>query len=149
MPDDALDERVTRMIIRSDPVAVRDALQTLFDTLLLRSLTADDRGTAELVLAEALNNIVEHAYAAAPGVIEVTLHLTRSELTCHIVDTGAPMPGEALPVGNLPSLGAFDDLPEGGFGWSLIRTLSRDLDYRRENGRNLLSFRLEAGQSPP
>ena len=47
----------------------------------------------------------------------------------------------------MPPLGAVEDLPEGGFGWHVIRTLSKDLHYRRENGRNQLSFRLDTTQS--
>lgn len=135
-----------RLVISSDPVAVREALRALFDTLLLRALPEAERGTAEVVLAEALNNIVEHAYASQSGEIELTLHLHKSELVCRIEDHGTPMPGDRLPAGNLRTVKG-DDLPEGGFGWHLIRSLSRDLRYQRVGGRNQLSFRLDAGQS--
>ena len=138
---------VARIVIPSDPVAVRDALHALFDTLLLRSLPDAERGTAEIVLAEALNNIVEHAYAMNQGEIELTLHLSQSELACRITDSGAPMPSDQLPEGLLTPLSPPDDLPEGGFGWFLIRTLARDLHYRRIDGQNQLSFRLNAGQT--
>lgn len=136
-----------QIVFPSHPVAVRDALKALFDTLLLRSLTAEGRGTAEIVLAEALNNIVEHAYARDEGEIELSLHLTRAALVCRIVDHGLPMPGDMLPEGTLAPLEKCTDLPEGGFGWHLIRALSRDLDYKREDGRNHLSFRLDMQQS--
>lgn len=138
----------TQVTIPADPMAVREGLRALFDTLLLRSLAEDDRGTAEIVLAEALNNIVEHAYARHTGVIEITLLLRQNALLFRIVDSGLPMPGERLPVGQLAPLDQLDDLPEGGFGWFLIRTLSHDLDYRRVDGRNLLSFRLDTAQLP-
>ncbi|MDP1578473.1 MAG: ATP-binding protein, partial [Cypionkella sp.] len=82
------------------------------------------------------------------GEIEISLQLRRNELLCMISDTGAPMPGGQLPAGVLAPLGDFADLPEGGFGWHLIRSLSKDLSYRREGGRNLLSFRLDTLQSP-
>jgi serine/threonine-protein kinase RsbW len=134
-------------IIPADPVAVRDGLRALFDTILLRSLPEDGRGTAEIVLAEALNNIVEHAYARHSGDIEITLRLRGPDLVCNILDSGLPMPRETLPEGRLVPLADTDDLPEGGFGWFLIRTLSHDLDYRRVDGRNLLSFRLITNQS--
>lgn len=140
-------DNVTRIVIPSDPKAVREALCALFDTLLLRSLPESERGTAELVLAEALNNIVEHAYARDDGEIELTLHLNASELACRIIDSGRPMPEERLPPGALKPFDGLDDMPEGGFGWFLIRTLAHDLHYRRVNGRNQLSFRLAAGQS--
>lgn len=137
----------TRIVIPADPTAVREALRALFDTLLLRAMPEAERGTAEIVLAEALNNIVEHAYARNSGKIELTLQLHRAELVCQIVDQGEAMPGRVLPSGRLPQIDNPDDLPEGGFGWHLIRSLSRDLHYRRVGGRNQLSFRLDAGQS--
>ncbi len=137
----------THVTIPGDPLAVREGLKALFDTIVLRSLPEDGRGTAEIVLAEALNNIVEHAYARHPGDIEITLQLCPNELICRITDTGLPMPNAQLPEGKLARLAPSDDLPEGGFGWFLIRTLSRDLRYHREDGRNQLSFRLDTRQS--
>lgn len=135
-----------QVVIPADPLAVRNGLKTLFDTLLLRSLPEDGRGTAEIVLAEALNNIVEHAYAGRSGQIEVTLTLRDHDLVCSILDSGLPMPGETLPEGRPVPIIPTNDLPEGGYGWFLIRTLSHDLDYRRVDGRNLLSFRLDTQQ---
>lgn len=137
-----------KLTIPGNALAVRDGLRALLDTLLLRSLPEDGRGTAEIVLAEVLNNIVEHAYATHEGEIEVLLQLGQNELRCKISDSGLPMPGGQPPEGKLAPIGAFQDLPEGGFGWHLIRSLSKDLTYRCENGRNLLSFRLDTQQSP-
>lgn len=127
--------------------AVRDGLRALFDTILLRSLPQDERGTAEIVLAEALNNIVEHAYSCHDGEIEISLQLRQNELVCKISDTGLPMPDGQIPTGLPSELNDIDRLPEGGFGWHLIRSLSKDLDYHREGGRNFLSFRLDTRQS--
>ena len=39
-----------------------------------------------------------------------------------------------------------DDLPEGGFGWHLIRSLARDLAYVRRQDLNTFSFRVDASQ---
>lgn len=138
----------TRIVIPSTPLAVRQALRALFDHLMTESMGADARDTAQIVLAEALNNIVEHAYAQGPGEIEVTIEVCPVGLTCRIMDAGSPMPGGTLPEGKLAPLTTDDDLPEGGFGWHLIRTLSEDLNYSREGGRNLLTFRIAAQQYP-
>ena len=142
----ALAQQSAKVTIPGDQMAVRNGLRALFDTILLRSLSENGRGTVEIVLAEALNNIVEHAYASQDGEIEITLQLRQNELVCKISDTGLPMPDEKLPAGILAPLKPAADLPEGGFGWHLIRSLSKDLDYRRENGRNQLSFRLDTQQ---
>lgn len=130
--------------LAGDMLAVRDGLKRLFAMQPLCDLTEAGRGNVEIVLAEALNNIVEHAYARHSGTIKVALQLAHPDLLCQISDSGLPMPGESLPLGNLAQVGNADDLPEGGFGWFLIRTLTRELNYRRHNGLNLLSFRVEA-----
>ena len=142
MQSEPSEPRAVRLVFDSDPMAVRTALRSLFEGRPLRFLSEDDRGTAEIVLSEALNNIVEHAYAVHQGRIEVSVRVVRGALICTVVDQGLPMPGESLPEGRLPDVRGVEDLPEGGFGWHLIRALSSDLAYRRVNGRNELRFRL-------
>lgn len=147
MPPESGPAGVIRLILPSDQAVVHDALRTLFAGQQLGHLEMAVRSSAEIVLAEVLNNIVEHAYAMAPGEIEVTLKVDAGMLECSIADCGKPMPGGQLPESAAPALGNLTDLPEGGFGWLLIRTLARDLEYSRLDGRNRLSFRLEAEQS--
>jgi len=43
---------------------------------------------------------------------------------------------------------AIADLPEGGFGWGLIRALSSGLSYRRMSERNRLAFRIPLPGAP-
>jgi serine/threonine-protein kinase RsbW len=129
-----------RIVINATMLDVREGLRDLMHCPLVQDLSADCLGTTELVLAEALNNVVEHAYASYSGQIEVEVRRGRNQLRFHIADRGLPMPGAEPPLGHLPEVGVFDDLPEGGFGWFLIRSLSQDLAYRREGERNLLSF---------
>ena len=133
-----------RMIFPSDQMAVRTALGSALSGLRYLELTEDEGGTVELVLAEAMNNVVEHAYADTSGVIELRVANCADGLFCEVLDDGAGM--EGLPAGNVPSGDlppSLDDMPEGGFGWFLIRSLARDLRYTREDGRNRLSFRIE------
>ena len=116
---------------------VRDGLRDLFAMTPLSSLSDDARGTAQIVLAEALNNIVEHSYAEYAGKIEIWVTRRESYLFIRIMDEGLAMPEGDLPGGNL----AWPDaLQEGGFGWSLIRNLSHDVTYARDGKRNLLSL---------
>lgn len=129
-----------RIVIHATMLDVREGLRDLMACPLVHDLSEDCLGTTELVLAEALNNVVEHAYARFPGEIEVELLRDPDQLRFHIKDSGLPMPGAEPPEGHLPEIGALEDLPEGGFGWFLIRSLSRDLAYRREGELNLLSF---------
>lgn len=130
--------------------AVRDALAALMAGPILADVAEDAKGMAELVLAEVMNNIVEHAYAdTTSGEITLTLWQSEGEVACRITDRGTTMPQEEPPAGRLPDLAAWDELPEGGFGWFLIRTLSRDLRYARHGSLNELTFVLGGAQSQP
>ena len=127
--------------------AVRLALADLMQDPLLSKCSASLAVNAEIVLAEVMNNIVEHAYAVTTGEICLTLRRSAAGIFCELTDCGAPMPGLTPPAGKFQELGNIDDLPEGGFGWFLIRSLVEGLSYRRENGENHLSFLLNEEQS--
>lgn len=132
------------LVIASDPLAVRAALGQVFADPSVAGLRPDLRARVEIVLAEVLNNVVEHAYADGPGEIILHLRCVEGGVICRVHDFGRAMPGLALPGG----AGAADagpdpaNLPEGGFGWHLIRCLTEDLFYQRRDSRNELFFRL-------
>lgn len=125
----------------ADCDSVRANLAAVMAGLDRLGIPPDLRDRAELVLAEVMNNIVEHAYAGQPGQIDLAITLVADGLCCRVSDGGRPMPQGAPPAARLPALRA-DDLPEGGFGWFLIRQLSENLRYRRRDGANELSFRV-------
>lgn len=127
----------------AEPLAVRTALRTALARF-LRQLTQEEAGTLELVLAEALNNIVEHSYSdAAIGTITLSLVRDLRGLSCSISDDGVELPSSCLQrITTEAARPTPVDLPEGGFGWYLIRDLVEDLGYHRADGRNLLAFRL-------
>jgi serine/threonine-protein kinase RsbW len=133
-----------RLTLESSLSAVRQGLVRLMGMPPLCLLGDEGRGTAEIVLAEALNNIVEHAYGGQAGDIRVEVLRQEGDILCRIRDQGRPMPGGAAPPGALQPLGEHEDLPEGGFGWFLIRVLARDVQYDRDGGENILTFRLDA-----
>ena len=99
-------------------------------------------GTVELVWAEALNNIAEHAYAGIePGIVHIDAAIEGRSVSALIRDRGKPLPGLTVPLAQLPeSVGPLDSLPEGGFGWFLINDLCESVAYRRQNGENELSL---------
>ena len=133
----------------ADPYSVREALAMMLALPPLCTLGPEGRGTAEIVLAEVLNNIAEHAYADRVGLVAVTISPGARGLSCLLVDQGLAMPGNRLPEGLLPPSRqpggqevSLDDLPEGGFDWHLIRSLTQDLTYLRSEGENRVSFLL-------
>lgn len=126
---------------------IRETLADVQGWMIARGLTPILRAEAELVLAEVLNNIAEHAYSDRAGPVTVRLRHCGKGIYCLITDHGGAMPGDTLPDGRRPECSpAHEDLPEGGFGWHVIRLLARDLRYGRKGGYNRLGFFLD-GQS--
>ncbi|MBN8631702.1 MAG: ATP-binding protein [Rhodobacterales bacterium] len=149
VPDPACRPADLHLAFLVSPVTVRDNLARMLTMPPLSDLPKEARGVAELVLAEVLNNVAEHAYANETGLVTVTLRRVAGGVACHIVDQGAAMPNGKLPDGKLPAIHlpsgpdqALDTLPEGGFGWHLIRSLTEDLTYSYAGGANRLCFLL-------
>lgn len=136
--------RTAHILLAATAHDVRQTLSALFDRPGWADLPAGMQVTAQIVLAEALNNIVEHSYAEQGGEIDLRIHAEGDGLACVIVDRGRPMPCELLAAAPHPMDSVSGGLPEGGFGWYLIRTLARDLGYLRQGNRNRLSFRIPA-----
>lgn len=158
MPDDALGPNAPGPLASPGPpriVAdetfpadfrwVRRGVQKVAHALALNGTAVEDLSNLEIVLAEALNNIVEHAYPeGASGDIRLVVRRRPTSLMIEIRDKGRPMPKGRAPIGNHP-MSEFhhdDAMPEGGYGWFLIRELVRDLVYDRRDGENILLFRL-------
>lgn len=127
----------------ASPGQTRAILADVLAGLACVGIDPDSCGDVEIVLAEAINNVVEHAYGGNGGTVELELWLRDDGLHCEIGDWGIGMPDSALPLARLPALDAgFDRVPEGGFGWALIHRLTTDLSYARSKGRNCLRFRI-------
>ena len=131
--------------ITSGEFAVREALACMLESLAPYKLDVEETGTIELVLAEAMNNIVEHAYPPedTPGPITLQCKRHPDGFRFQIIDHGRPMPDGVTPIGLPVDLDVdFVDLPEGGFGWFLIQDLAKDVIYRRVDDSNHPTFRL-------
>jgi serine/threonine-protein kinase RsbW len=136
--------------IGSSPLAVRDALAEVRAGL--SRLTDDEEAGAavELVLAEILNNICEHAYLGrTDGRIEMSIWTEGEMLAFETVDFGRSMPDGKVPALHRVSVDKpLAELPEGGFGWGLIHHLTSRLSYDRIGNRNCLTFRMRRDAKP-
>jgi serine/threonine-protein kinase RsbW len=103
-----------------------------------------------IVLAEVLNNIEEHAYSGEAGhPVSVRLEASEERLRYVVEDRGSRFPSNGLPGAEMPASdpAAVDTLPEGGFGWPLVRKLTSDVAYVRDGETNRLVFCLPARPS--
>ena len=147
---DAPPRREWHVEIPATETAVRAALADMRAMLARSGLDDDTLGSVELVLAEVLNNICEHAYAGqAPGPVRLRATLGAARLSVCLRDRGRPLPGGTLPEGHLPDpTGPRGSLPEGGFGWFLIRDLTDSVTYSRDTGENRLDLHFSIRRAP-
>lgn len=134
-----------QLCVTSSDMAVRQALEKVFAELDQLALDAEEIATVELVLAEALNNIVEHAYPvqSPQGPIQIRCCHKANGLHFTINDQGNPMPNGQMPLGLAQNVDVDPfDLPEGGYGWFLIKDLAKDIRYRRVGQENQLDLRI-------
>lgn len=124
---------------------VRAILADLRAHLRKQGVADDQCGTVEIAMAEALNNIVEHAYAPqCEGPIWLSAKCATDTLTIELRDKGQPLPNLDLPEMNRPDAsGPLESLPEGGFGWFLIHSLTAALSYVRNGNENRLRLSFE------
>lgn len=129
----------TRISFTAGETAVPDVLRTVVASLQRRHVHQDDIDSAQIVLAELLNNVEEHAYdGRAGGAVTLQMDLTEGHVSFSIFDHGKPMPEGPLPEGRLPEIDATqpETWPEGGFGWAIVRQLCKDVRYRRSGLTN-------------
>ena len=118
----------------ADLQRVVDEVEILLET---RPVSAKRKYAVRLAVDELLSNVVQYAYddkAVHPIAVRLELdepaHLT-------IEDDGRPFnPLKDAPAPVLD--GPVEDRPIGGLGLHLLQSLGMKLDYRRENGRNIL-----------
>lgn len=131
-----------QLTLTATELQVRDALQAVKQQTIAWDLSEDACSSVEIVLAEALNNVVEHAYVDTPdGIITIDCAFNGAGMTIVICDQGRPVP-EAVFMQHRGLLKAVDatELPEGGFGWGLIHELTHELKVSRIGKTTLLSL---------
>ncbi len=138
---------ILRLSLGVEPGWVRATLARVDRRAAAWHLTEMQRGHLQIVLAEILNNIDEHAFAQGTRpllgrYVGLTIRNAADGLHLRITDSGAPMPGGCVPgAAHRPDLGGAD-LPEGGFGWGLILDLAQEIAYRRHGPLNILTLRM-------
>lgn len=100
-------------------------------------LNDDKLGQLELIMVEAVNNVIEHAYQLESGnEVHVRVEYTPQAIHLIISDHGQAMPDRLhSEVRVMPNP---EDLPEGGWGMGLIHLLADSIRYIRDTRGNHL-----------
>nr|WP_281245133.1 ATP-binding protein [Litoreibacter janthinus] len=138
--------------INADPISVRDTILEIMRRL-QNEFPSQSEGIigTEIVLAEVLNNIAEHSYQCSGlGDVIISVLCTDDMISVETRDYGVPMPGLNPPKTELEEIPlAVEDLPEGGFGWFFIRSLSSHMEYRRIGQQNIFCVQIPTSVAEP
>ncbi|AKI97448.1 ATP-binding protein [Kosmotoga pacifica] len=90
-----------------------------------------------LLIIEACTNIVKYGYHYREGDIDVEIGIDQKDVELTISDSGKPFnPLEK----SLPDFSRVEEFQDGGMGIYLIRSLSKEVSYRYEDGKNHLKL---------
>ncbi len=127
--------------IYSDLCLASEAVSRVGKWLEQENVESDCIGDVMLVLAEALNNVIEHAYGSEQkGHIQIKATLRAQTLSVQIVDRGKPFDGPPDEVSLNTDKYALSEMPDGGFGWFLIKSLTEDIHFSHDGGQNKLTL---------
>lgn len=102
-------------------------------------LSVETAFNIHLALEEAITNVIMYAYPKdEEHVIELAVHNTDNELIFEIIDEGVEFDPTLHPDADTTL--ALDERPIGGLGIFLIRRIMQKVEYRREDGRNILTL---------
>ena len=137
-PQLVLDLQVPATIAGMD--AVHTALAGCWSSLeTVRPLAQRWRDEFSLAVAEVAANIIQHAHAPDPPLVEFTLLLEHSpdHLTARFIDRGIVATPPETPM--MPSVTvSYDELGERGRGLALVRVTTDRFEYQRTpDGENL------------
>ncbi|MFH0838739.1 MAG: ATP-binding protein [Candidatus Omnitrophota bacterium] len=94
----------------------------------------------QLAAEEVLVNIINHGYVDKEGDIQITLSPPREKtgLKVEVIDEGIAFNPLTLPEPDLDA--PLEKREIGGLGVYLLRKLMDEVDYKREENRNILTF---------
>jgi anti-sigma regulatory factor (Ser/Thr protein kinase) len=135
--------RLDELTIGADGAEVRRASQWLATACQQRDVPQEPAERLVLCLNEVLANVIAHGGGTALSApitlrLDVRLDQESGKASVTVSDAGVAFDPLSVPKRVLPK--TLDEALPGGLGLVVIRRCSDWLDYRREDGRNHLTF---------
>jgi serine/threonine-protein kinase RsbW len=134
---------VITFCIESDMTKVSLVGQLVQKICKLSRFTEDDSARVELAVVEAINNVIEHAYKMERNhKVEVICTLLEDKITVAVCDVGHSLNSNALttPAEEKEISLITENLPDGGWGLKLIKSIMDEVTYSSNNGVNCMTL---------
>ncbi len=129
---------MARLTLPADLSSVDEIRAFLKDCLAPLDPGEEDFFKVELAVVEMCVNVARYAFPGGSGKVTVEIEVEDRTATVTITDHGLAFDPRSIPkpdVGRILATGR-----TGGLGIYLARTLMDKFDYRREDGRNVLTL---------
>ena len=100
---------------------------------------------AQLVIEEMVLNVMNHSRATDPVVM--SLSSRGGEAKFEIIDRGVPFDPTEVPTPPEHDASSLEDIPIGGLGIHLVRSMVREMRYRRAGHANHVTLLMEIPES--
>jgi serine/threonine-protein kinase RsbW len=128
-------EQPTRLIVPGQFNRLTEIAAFVTQSARRCGLNDDDVFHVEMAVDEACSNIIEHAYAAQAGDIEVACRCpVAGQFEVVLRDSGQPFDPEEVPMPNVGSPVDLDTLNEGGLGLYFMRKLMDEVRFESAPG---------------
>ena len=115
-----------------------ERLNVWYDELCAEAaLDAAVAAAMKLCLNEAVANVISYGKISS-GKITCTISIDPQNIEVVLSDPGIPFDPTEAPVAT--AMDGLETAQIGGFGIKLIRETAREINYRREDGRNILTL---------
>jgi anti-sigma regulatory factor (Ser/Thr protein kinase) len=140
-------EGIQRLSLSKQHHALTELSAWLAAVVEQQDLPANAAFRLKLVLTEAVTNIMDHdGDPMGEGRIDLTCQVDAETVRIVITDDGAPFDPTARAEVILPT--SLDTAQPGGLGIHLMRRYTSAMEYRRQDGRNILSLTLPLATEP-
>ena len=110
---------------------------------------AKDVNQIQLVSEEVLVNVINYGYPDKEGDVEIVFSSTEDNrgIEIQVIDKGIPFDPLSMPEPNINA--PLEERKIGGLGIFLLRRMMDKVNYRREDGCNILNFvKNKSGDNP-
>jgi anti-sigma regulatory factor (Ser/Thr protein kinase) len=129
-------EVLTDITVTARLESLEGLVKSATESALQCGLAGEGLFAVELVTEEAVVNVCRYAYPRGEGKVRLRCIEDGDRFVIEVIDWGIPFDATAQPAPDVTS--PLEKRPVGGLGIHLMRNMTDEISYRREDDQNIL-----------